>query len=334
MKKFSCSILVMMLAVSAFPGVSMGAADYGTELPVIWSSAPGKMGLWRTAWSPDGKWIAVTVQAGNARDILVVPSQGGAPKNLTGDITETCAIPQFTSDSEEIAFTHYAVDENKMMIPVFEAIDISTGDRRKLAEGFGGALSRDGKQAVYQALSTSTSPMALIVENLEDGSTKSLISNSPKIVIDFGHSCFDPTGKNIVTTLIVNGAPELSSHKLFKLPVSGGDSLRVSTDDAAEEWYPEYSPLGTRVMYTRYVYGKDRNDVTTQVYIFDTAAGKTAPLIPDAGQSTWCGCWSPDGRKVCYVVETDAGSRLYVKSVQPEDSNQLGVAAKKPGGFE
>jgi Tol biopolymer transport system component len=170
--------------------------------------------------------------------------------------------------------------------------------------------------------------MQLVVSNREDNSSKILTPADVTISLNFGHSCFDFSGENVVTTLL-----EKSINRLYIIPVSGGAPVRITDEEVEDEWYPVYSPLGTRLMYTRLRYTADRKDYTTQVYIFDTATGKTAPLVPDATQSTWCGCWSPDGRKVCYVVETEAGSKLYVKNVQPEDSQQLGVAAEKPAGF-
>lgn len=67
----------------------------------------------------------------------------------------------------------------------------------------------------------------------------------------------------------------------------------------------------------------------------DIATGVATPLVPGATMETHSACFSPDGKKVCYVLETETGPKLYVLAVETEtgDDGQVGVMAERPLNF-
>jgi Tol biopolymer transport system component len=320
------------LIVSAFPS-AVRAVDYGTEVPLDWKHNPGKTGLWMVDWSPDGKWLAVCgmyKENGDSLHVFLIPSQGGVPKDLTSDITSIAAYARFTPDSREVVFSHSIADGDSLL-PFVEAVNISTGERRVLVRnGYSGLFSPDGKLFAYQTYRRGTIPAKLICMDLGTNAKTVLATDTTGNIRPFISLCFDASGTHVITSL-----PTDRGDKLFSIPVSGGEPVRVTADTLRSEWGPlDYSPQGSRILYTPALPGQFGTGwLAEQIHVFNTATGASAPLIPDSENEIGDACWSPDGKSFCYILKKPTGAKLFIKDIDT-GSPSLAVASGKPAGFD
>jgi tricorn protease len=109
--------------------------------------------------SPDGKWIAFSAEYSGSRQIYVIPSQGGTPKQLTyyNDVGFMpprggwdYVVLDWTPDSQKVLFRANRTPYGKRMGKYF-LVDIKGGLEKPLqiTEGGLGSFSPDGKKICY-----------------------------------------------------------------------------------------------------------------------------------------------------------------------------------------
>ncbi|HEX2780154.1 MAG TPA: protein kinase [Gemmatimonadaceae bacterium] len=80
---------------------------------------------------------------------------------------------------------------------------------------------------------------------------------------------------------------------IFVRPTSGGAAIRLTTDSTGNEWFPRWSPDGTRVLFL------------ARGGVFSAAATGGAPAREEvaarASAIVTSAAWSPDGREIAYV---------------------------------
>jgi Tol biopolymer transport system component len=118
-----------------------------------------KNGATNPAWSRDGKQIAFYVQRGSIREIWIVPSEGGTPRQLTADLEDS--HPAWSPrNPDEILFTR---DHKRLAI-----LSVSTGKVRLLPGYSEGSYvldypswSPDGER-IYFSISRKTGDIYLL----------------------------------------------------------------------------------------------------------------------------------------------------------------------------
>ncbi|HEX6161607.1 MAG TPA: PDZ domain-containing protein, partial [Thermoanaerobaculia bacterium] len=110
-------------------------------------------------FSPDGKWIAFTGEYSGTKQVFVISTDGGTPRQLTfyndvGSIPPRGGIDNrvldWTPDGKQILFLPHRVPWSDRMARPY-VIDVNGGMERPLAipEGGGGMYSPDGTKLVY-----------------------------------------------------------------------------------------------------------------------------------------------------------------------------------------
>ncbi|MCE5249362.1 T9SS type A sorting domain-containing protein [bacterium] len=333
----SCILLlaVMMIAAPVF------SLDYGTMVPLRFGTTEN-VTLWKTDWSPDGKWIAF----GGDEDIWIVSTETGEMKNLTADIDDRCSVPEFTPDGSAVTYSRMIVDsETKQARCKIESIDIDSEKRMTfMNEAFAGTLSQDGSLFVYIYW-----PDPEKKENMTyavyDFGTQSPINlgidfHNGEPIFNFGHSSISPDNTNFVTTLIEPSENRDASnmHAFYRIFFDGRAPEMILND--ADPWYPKYSPDSKWILYTRHDYtdmDTARNLPARDMYVFNTETGESTNLLPDNPYGSLCGSWSPDGSKICYILDKNGEYELYIRNFEfytpVDDGLQLGVDEQSPMPF-
>jgi Tol biopolymer transport system component len=124
-------------------------------------------------WSPDGKTIAFHSNPENRPDVIVVPADGGKPRNLTAHLGGG-AFPSFSHDGEWIYFASTRTGN-----PLIYKLPSAGGDVVQVSRR-GGLLaieSPDGAYLYYVENTTADRPGPLVRLSLKDGEMVELEKN-------------------------------------------------------------------------------------------------------------------------------------------------------------
>ncbi len=102
--------------------------------------------------------------------------------------------------------------------------------------------------------------------------------------------------------------------KIFVRPIAGGRSVPLTDDSASVETLPQWSHDGSRILFL-----KDR-----QVFSASSGGGAPRQEVPRRGGDVESATWSPDERRIAYVIadsmfirEADGSSRQIAVLLQP-----------------
>ncbi|HMV87047.1 MAG TPA: S9 family peptidase [Blastocatellia bacterium] len=110
-------------------------------------------------WSPDGKWIAYTANSdswASKTDVMLVATEGGAPKNITAGFLESAGGASWSADGKTVYFTSgLGMYSHIYSVPVAggEATPVTKGNRNFAQFD----LSADGKRLAYLVNDSRTS---------------------------------------------------------------------------------------------------------------------------------------------------------------------------------
>ena len=328
---------IMVMAASGF------AQDLGTQIPLTFPVGETKS-LWKTDWSPDGKWIAFSRKMYDGEyheNVWIVSTVDGTKRNLTGEIEDECSIPVFTPDGGEVIFSRLTInDETKRAQSALESVNIFTGEHNVvMKEAFAGSMSRDSKYLIYiywPDPEKQENMMPALYNFEEDETTYYDFLNNPPC-FDFGHSQMSPDNLHFITTMVKEKVQNIEDnlHALYRVSLDGSIIEEITSD--GDPWYPKYSPDGKWILYTRIDYTEkdiDRNMPARDIYVYNTETGEIIDLLPDNPYNSLCGSWSPDGSKICYILDNNGDYGLYIKDFEfaPEEI-QVSVEDEILSGF-
>ncbi len=275
MRAIVLGILVLGAAIiTVLPTPAWSAPDYGTELKLVWDSDPGAYKMLRTNWSKSGSWIVFEFRPSGKYDIMMVSPEGGRPVNLSDGSADWFMSPRFSLNDTAVLYTRFTKSPELLLTPSLETVDINSLERETQAKNaFGGSFNWNGDYLAFIKTATPENGWEFTVRNTGDGST--VLCGNYGMQFDFVDCCFHPSGNWVATSF--NGA---GGFKLYKVPMDGGAPVRIVSGGAGEEWYPSFSPKGTRLLYTQFIYSADRKTFARQVYVADVATGAAVPLIP------------------------------------------------------
>ena len=203
--------------------------------------------IWRTAWSPDGKWIALSI--GN--DIWLVSVHGGEPVNVTKYIVDPCGSPNFSPDGSEVTFTRYLQRGNWILKYNIDGVNIETGEHRNIIEnGIYGVWSRNGRYFIYiDTTNESYTNFQFAMYDQQKDTTECL--NHIK-GISYCELSISPDNSHIVTTLQAT-ENQSNEYTMVSIPLNG-DKAETLPIEAGHIFSPRYSPDGKWILYNRFSY--------------------------------------------------------------------------------
>ncbi len=162
------------------------------------------------------------------------------------------------------------------------SISISSKKIRLLMDGSNGYWSKTGR---YIAYNTGLNPVNLSVLDTVTGKVTIIARD---INTNLPPPCFTYDDRYIITAM----APDKVDEKLFRIPREGGKAEQL-TFHAGQLWFPDCSGDGNWILYSELNF--------RTLYIYDTRTKKSFRLFPDLQDMHFCGCFSPDGTRICYL---------------------------------
>jgi Tol biopolymer transport system component len=188
--------------------------------------------------SPDGQSIAYAAVVGGNEDIHVLRVGGRNPVNLTADSAAADSLPAFSPDGSRIAFRS---ERSGGGIFVMGATGESV--RRATDFGFAPSWSPDGSELVVST-SNFAEPFS---RNISGKLFAVKVATGERRLIDDGDAvqpAWSPNGHRVAFWGLATGRTGLRD--IWTVPAAGPEAgSRVSvTNDAATDWYPQWSADG------------------------------------------------------------------------------------------
>src|SRR6185369_1741361 len=225
-----------------------GCAIHGAEPPVVRLTRDGFLKQ-RSAWSPDGAWLAFTRHEGTSIFVFLQATEGGQEKRLTTRKEPECDA-SWSPDGKRLAFSFDKTVPNQGDMDVY-TIGIDGDDMRpalvtegKLSHEEWPAWSPDGQ---WLALTSTRDGNQEIYVVRPDGKDLRRVTNDPAID---AHPAWSPDSRQIVFATSRWGDLELAV-----VNVDGSGMLRL-TKSAGLDDYPAWSPDGKEIAFTS---NRDRN---------------------------------------------------------------------------
>ena len=299
---------VAAAVVIAFSGVTTSVradapsclqGETGTDVIAFTRKALGQTGIWTVhsdgsdlrrvtsgtndvgaAWSPDGSRIAFTRLAVGDYDLFVVNADGTGERNVTNTPGTDEVIPAWSPDGEWIAY-HAA--------PV------------ELRTRAGGVTGADFE----------------IVATTPDGSSTRNVSRRPPAPGEIGDRAaadvkpaWSPDGSRIAFESyrgVVNS--DTYNSELWWMPTdpaaSADDAVQLTETLTSSEWYPAWSPDGSRIAFMRQPHGG-----SFEIWVMTVAPDGTVAAeskLTDNAKHDHMPSWSPDGRRIAFSSDRADG---------------------------
>jgi eukaryotic-like serine/threonine-protein kinase len=233
--------------------------------------------------SADGRWLLFQ----NGHRIEVVAAQGGKPRDLVqGD------DPAWGSGSSSIVFTNGLPGKSRTLwtAPFSPARGELTGSPRPLTFGggsdLGAAVSRDGVSIAFSAMNE-TLNLASVPFDAEAGrvlgAERDLTAGDNRI----GFFAPSPDGK----TVVFDQDRGAGAH-LWRIDPPA-PAVELTRDPAYEELYPDWSPNGREVLFSRWPVGK-REGPSLALWIMNGDGTNPHRVTEMTGPATW----TPDEKKI------------------------------------
>lgn len=132
---------------------------------------------------------------------------------------------------------------------------------------------------------------------------------------NFEIDCAVALYNKIAFTRIQDGDTEI-----YVMDADGSNPTNLTNSPSASEYYPAWSPDGTRIAFTK-------GDGVRDVYVMNTAGGNERQLTQDDYVGPYP-AWSPDGTKIAY----SSGGEIFV--MDTDGSNAVNITNHPDGDYE
>ncbi len=170
------------------------------------------------------------------------------------------------------------------------------------------AWSPDGETVAYDFMGFS--PIFLL--DIDDSNDRSVRPTGD----DF-HADWSPDGRRLVFYSYASS----SSAEIFTINVDGSD-LQKLTDNAWFDGYPEYSPDGTKIVFTSDRFGN--NDIFVM-----NADGSNVRRLTTHPASDYEPTWSPDGQQIAFISDRDGNPDVFVMNVDGSNVHNITHTANR-----
>ncbi len=156
------------------------------------------------------------------------------------------------------------------------------------------AWSPDGRRIVFQSKRNGNGDLFIMND---DGSGLTQITTTAERE---GHVSWS------VADRLVFNATIGEVYQLFSSDSDGGDRRRLTTSQV-EEWSPEWSPDGERILFL-----SQRDTVDGGIYVMDADGGNVRPIYNSRAED-WGAVWSADGSQIVFAAtQADYTDDLYI----------------------
>ncbi len=307
---------------------ALPAAAQGTEYPAVkyrsnylasyYLSHSSTTTPWWPAWSPDGKWIAVSLYG----SIWKVDAHTGEAFELTHD-RKLHSSPAWSPDGQWIVYT---ADDNWRSIQL-EILNVATGATRALTHDdqvyVDPAFSPDGSKLVYVS-TRSNGNLHIFVRPIHNGDWS---GSEVALTRDhsFGHarSYFSEWDIHIEPAWLKNGQ-ELLLVSNRNVPLGSGDLWRVPVapdamaagrpilqEQSLYRTRPDVAPDGKRLVYSS---SGGAADQFNHLYVLPISGGHPYKLT-FGDFDDFHPRWSPDGESIAFLSNQRGLLELYVLEV-------------------
>lgn len=259
-------------------------------------------------WSPDGALIAFVSQRGDDKQpqLYVIPFDGGEARRVTNIPTGVMA-PKWFPDSRRIAFLTQVWpdlntwpemeqrmkdrEQSKMTARVWDKAPISYWDHYL-----------DGRQThVYSIAFTGGE-----VQPITRASGLGLDVAEP----DATSYDISPDGSEIAFAADTDRSGVDPNFDVFVMPIEGGTPKNITSDNAANDTAPLYSPDGRSLALRRQIV-KDFYADRARLMIYDRRAGQLRNLTENWDRSADGLVWSPDSQSLLGSIDDGGVRRVY-----------------------
>jgi dipeptidyl aminopeptidase/acylaminoacyl peptidase len=281
------------------------------------------------AWSPDGRFIAFVAKRGEdkASQLYVIPTDGGEAVKV-GDIPTGVATPRWFPDSSRIAFISrvwpdLAWDKAKERAEEREKAKMKAQAWDRVPVTYWDHFVDERQAHVFSIAREGGTPVAITLGTGFELSRRETGASSYDISPDGAEVAFasdiDPTGTDPNFDVIV-------------VPATGGAAKNLTTDNAANDGTPAYSPDGRYLLYTRQTIKGFYAD-SRQAWLVDRRDGSRRRLAADWDRSLEDFVWAPDSKSL-YAPIDDAGTQRIHRVDVATGRHQAVTGASSFSGIE
>jgi dipeptidyl aminopeptidase/acylaminoacyl peptidase len=257
------------------------------------------------AWSPDGRYIAFTAKRGEDKQpqLYVIAVDGGEAARV-GDIPTGVATPKWFPDSARIAFISRVWPE----LPDWQQAKERLEERDKAKQK---AMTWDRVPVTYWDHFIDDRQAHLFSIAREGGAPAPITSGTGFELSrrETNASSYDisPDGAQIAFVSDIDPTGTDQNLDVIVVPAGGGQARNLTTDNAANDGEPQYSPDGRWLLYTRQLIKGFYAD-SRQAWLIDRGDASRRRLAADWDRSLEDFRWSPDSKSL-YAPIDDAGTQ-------------------------
>jgi len=290
------------LAPSSRHDIWVVKADGTGEVPL--TSAFSNATYEEPAWSPDGRWIALSQLSGNDQTLLLVSPDGRESRVLGLGPLRMPEHPAWSPDSKRLAFASYGNVGEKSGQSIY-VLELATGAVSRLTDPGGNtapAWSPDGRQIAFIRIPSDKSTLDFKRSRIwlmdANGGNQHQVS---EMVPELSAPAWSPSGDAVV----VVGRVGNNKSDVFVVRTDGILARRLTWGGWAD-YDPTWSPDGQSIAYA------GMRDDGAALLVISADGSRVRPVVTSFAQLDHPS-WAPGSDQLVFVgYTTDQGDRLYV----------------------